>query len=249
MPSHPNVVQKSFSRRHRAWLALVSHPWGENQIASTTNNARRSVRPLAPGAPTGQNQEENGPLNGESLVVDFTAAGPLRGPTVAEMQRLVSQGLATQLCLWGEPGALSILRQRLYRILRTEPLRRAVYKIDRVQQPDGKTRFDLFVSAVVATPLQNRIAHGASTHRYGWHIRPHIPYRERVPAGTPCRVGPAEVLLAPPAVTARHDHLRMITYNINGVANKRTELRYFLERTACDVLGLQETLLKATDGT
>ena len=247
MPSHPNVAQKSLSRRHRAWLALVSHPWGENQIASTTNNARRSVRPLAPGAPTGQNQEENGPLNGESLVVDFTAAGPLRGPTVAEMQRLVSQGLATQLCLWGEPGALSILRQRLYRILRTEPLRRAVYKIDRVQQPDGKIRFDLFVSAVVATPLQNRIAQGATTHRYGWYIRPHIPYRQRVPAGTPRHQAAVAPAITVPQDAARSQHLRLITYNINGVANKRTELRHFLERTECDVLGLQETLLKATD--
>ena len=162
------------------------------------------------------------------------------------MQRLVSRGLATQLCLWGEPGALSILRQRLHRILRTDQQRRAVYKIERVQQPDNRIRFDLFVSNVVANPLQNCIAQGAITHRYGWHIRPHIPYRERVPRRV-APVGAAPVLPAPASDAQRSQHLRMITYNINGVANKRTELRHFLEHTKCDVLGLQETLLKATD--
>ena len=194
--------------------------------------------------------------------------GPNRqiGPTVAQLRPWVAQGIVTQLCLWGEPGALSILRQRFNRVVRQDYLRNAVYKVDRVQQPNGQTRFDLFVSSAVAEELLRQVRTGSQAQHYRWYCRPHIAYRDRDRVGrVPARRAPegvpggdavqqllvqrtaarnsGEITDTPP----QQGSLRVATYNINGVATKRTELRVFLEQTKCDVLGLQETLLRATD--
>jgi RNase P protein component len=226
--------------------------------ASDSLNENRSVRPVAPRGQLGHDQAGIGPSNGESQIVSFLANGPLAGPTVAEMRRLIASETAIQLCLWGEIGALSVFRQRLNRILRAAPLRRALYKVDRVQQPDDQIRFDLFVSNTAATEILQKIRDGTITHTYGWYIRPHVPYVERVgPAAseaaraqrlqaTSATADSVPITTTTPATT-RPGPLRVVTYNINGVARKRTDLRVFLEQTRCDVLGLQETLLRATD--
>jgi exonuclease III len=247
-----------------------------NQVAPNNiqSNTRR-VRPVPPRAlPPPPHGGENGPPNGESLPVTFLGPNQQTGPTVAELRPLLAQGIVTQLCLWGEQGALSVLRQRFRRVVRQEHLRHAVYKIDRVEQPNGQPRFDLFVSSAAAQELLHQVKAGSQAQHYRWYCRPHIPFRDRTnratirggPVGTP-NEDPVQQLLDQLATTGQGDahtnmpvdvtgthgspprqgSLRVISYNINGVAQKRTELRVFLEQTQCDVLGLQETLLRATD--
>ena len=174
------------------------------------------------------------------------------GPTVAELRRLIAQEAAEQLCLWGEIGALSIFWDRLKRIVRCAALRRAIYKIERVQQPDGRTRFDLFVSSAASTQLLQLIRGAPQALDYGWYVRPHVPYIDRVgrgaPPGEPQRPEiPPEVPVTTQPPGDNPGSLRVATYNINSVARKRADLRYFLQETRCDVLGLQETLLRSTD--
>lgn len=167
------------------------------------------------------------------------------------MRHQVSLGTVNWLCLWGEIGALSIFRARLFRIVRSPPLRRAIYKIDRVQQPNGRLRFDLYIGAAATDQVRQLLTTSPRASGYGWYIRSHVHYRDRVPAtaGRGPTVATAAPTGVPPANApgSRSGGLRVCSYNINGIARKRTELAYFLQNTHCDVVGLQETLLRSTD--
>ncbi len=181
------------------------------------------------------------------------------------MRVWVARGIVTQLCVWGEQSAVSVFRVRFNRVVRSVQLRTAIYKIERVMQPDGRIRFDLFVRSAVANQLLSQITVGSQTLRYCWYCRPHIPYRDRlgqtainmppqrmhththVPEGTTAAPSGTTPVNTPPTTPPRSGSLRVASYNINGVTRKRTELRLFLEETRCDILGLQETLLRATD--
>jgi hypothetical protein len=74
---------------------------------------------------------------------------------VAELRRLEAEaaGSVARVCLWGEKGTLSILQSRLSKLLRDQRMLTAIYKIERVQQVNGQTRFDLYTSA--GTSLRN----------------------------------------------------------------------------------------------
>lgn len=80
------------------------------------------------------------------------------GPTLAEMRRQEAQGIVERLCLWGEPGATSVFWARLKGAVRPEHLRESIRKVERVQQRDGRTRFDLFVAKPVTHEIQHLIA-------------------------------------------------------------------------------------------
>jgi hypothetical protein len=103
-------------------------PLGVKTIASTTNEESRSVRPLAPGAPLGYDQGENGPLTGESLVVALAALGLSRGAwrgqqrerglrgTIAEVSRLewrLVNANPDQPTLLDSLGTLALSREAL----------------------------------------------------------------------------------------------------------------------------------------
>lgn len=190
--------------------------------------------------------------------MSFLGPAPQAGPTVAEMRRFVAQDVAEQNRLWGEPGVLSIFRHRLYRCLRADRWHRAIYKVDRVQQPDGQVRFDLFLATAVAKELIGKLKAASTRHAYGWYTRRHVPYADRVGRGASPTAHAQRLARATPTnpnpLINNHrvgptdqGSLRVHTYNINGVAKKRVELRVFLEQTRCDVLGPQETLLRSTD--
>ena len=52
---------------------------------------------------------------------------------------------------------------------------------------------------------------------------------------------------APPPILARGAPLVVGTLNINGLQRKKTDLRVLLQQTKCDVMALQETLLRSSD--
>jgi hypothetical protein len=86
---------------------------------------------------------------------------------------------------------------------------------------------------------------GPGRDRYGWYFRPHIPYWDRVRSTSALPEVPV-VQTTPPADTLGVP-LVVGTFNINGVQRKQTDLRLLLQQTQCDVMALQETLLRATD--
>ena len=219
-------------------------PRGLNQDIGSVNlvqeegiSARTAfVGPFQEGLHRGQEaQEEDGSIP------------PLRdGPRLPT--RLVRQGAGrndqVQLCVWGEEGSLNIFWDRLSFLCRTSTIIHHVTKVDRVQQ-SAKTRirFDIWVTRVFAETLMGKM--GPGRDRYGWYFRPHIPYWDRVRSTSALPEVPV-VQTTPPADTLGVP-LVVGTFNINGVQCKQTDLRLLLQQTQCDVMALQETLLRATD--
>ena len=119
---------------------------------------------------------------GESLTVSFLGREASDRYTTAEARALAANDRAAYLCLWGEEGALSVFRPRLARILGSDIGR--ILKIDRVMQPNGRIRFDLYVPPRVADRFISTIKAGASELGFTrWQVRHHIPYLERVGRG------------------------------------------------------------------
>ena len=110
-----------------------------------------------------------------------------------------------------------------------------VHKVERVQQRDGRVRFDVFVpqDQLEATVAFMRNA----SRRLGWHARPHVPYRERAQepgvrggrGGRQMGRNPA-----PP-------RLKVCSLNIGSIKTKRQDLGVFAAREKLAVLALQET--------
>ena len=154
------------------------------------------------------------------------------------------------LCLWGEADQLSMFWRKLER--ESDNIRNAIVKCDRVIQPTGEIRFDIWTRA----RNYNRVCVllSKSLHSWRWHVRDHIPYMERFRLGMigQHRRRQGTLTSATTGLDLRNyvgrnihwtGHVRMGTYNINGFRNKSVELRHFLETTDIDVLAVQETLL------
>ena len=155
-----------------------------------------------------------------------------------------------QICLWGEASDLGVFRQRVSRLIREPHLRLHIVKCQRVQQQQGNIRFDMWITRECVTAVLQQLK--AGRQRYGWFFRPHIPYCERVGRGISDTQRVLRQPQPPPAAQQpgnlhQSSSLKVGSLNINGVNRKRSDLRYFLERTQVDVLGIQETLLRSTD--
>ena len=208
--------------------------------------------PLAPedqpGPAPGLDLIDNGLTDGETLQVALAVATQTRaGPTLDEMVHQEAIGSVCRICLWGDTSILTSFRVRLERAVQGENLvfNRVVASLVRIQQPDGRIRFDIFspISRVEELLQTLRVQ-----TRYPWYARLHIPYPERVGRGA-APVPMVQPLLANPALQIG-DNLKSIrvgTLNILGVRTKRTDLRHFLRVARCHVIGLQETLLRAKD--
>lgn len=193
---------------------------------------------------------DNGHLHGDDVAGDVlpVAFRPTRanyaGFRREDLLPLLAEGRVRQLCLWGESGTVEVFRTRLRRVLRSNHLYDALLKVTRVTQPNGRTRFDLFC----ATPMTRRVLRSLQRstvyRQYRWHCRLHRAYIDRRSEGPTVSARRREL---PPANPDASGNLRVGTYNVNGLKGKRLELRAFLGITKLDVLGIQETLLKAND--
>ena len=148
-----------------------------------------------------------------------------------------------QLCVWGEPGDTALMWSRIDLLCRASALRRYITKVQRVQQEDGRHRFDIWIEAAFETGLLERLSQGVE--RFGWYVRRHIPYIDRVGRGaTPA---PREAEPADLAPTEEVAPLLVGSLNVHGIRKKKQDVRTLLEESRCEVLGLQETLLNVSD--
>ena len=173
----------------------------------------------------------------------------LRRAEARHMHRHTGRGLA-QICVWGEDGNTSLFWQRLRYLCRDSAVCTRVQKVQRVQQRTGRVRFDVWIPEDYAGALLRKLRRG--NRRFGWHSRYHKPYLTRVGRGR--NMGALRQYThgrAGAGTTNGHagigSPLRVGTFNINGVMKKRADLRLLLEETGCEVMGLQETLLRASD--
>jgi hypothetical protein len=154
----------------------------------------------------------------------------------------------TQVCLWGEAGSLPVLWERLVYLCRASTIINHVAKVERVQQvARERTRFDLWITSEYVETLLGKLEPGKG--RYGWYFRRHIPFSERVGQrfNTPTPPAAAIETSVAPSGVQRPVPLVVGTLNINGLRNKKTYLRVLLQQTHCDVMALQETLLRSSD--
>lgn len=232
-----------------------------NYVQDNGTSARTAfVAPFQAGTQTGQGQEDRGGVGirirpTTMQVIAHPPSGGVRLPT-----RIVRQGAVSndhsQLCVWGEEGTLDIFWDRLSYLFRDSTIVNHVVKIDRVQQAaKARTRFDMWVTERFVDAILGKMGPGRA--RYGWYFRRHIPFLERVgrglpprpaetPPGSPTANPPPDVPTPPPTIP-RGAPLVVGTLNINGLQRKKTDLRVLLQQTRCDVMALQETLLRSSD--
>ena len=237
---------------------------------SIATNRLLSIRSgVPPAAPRGLNQEigsvnfvQEGGISARTAFVGPLQVGPHRGQVPQEGNRnipLLRGGVRpptriirqearrndhVQLCVWGEEGTLDIFWERLTFLCRASTIIQHVAKVDRVQQATkARTRFDVWVTAAFAETLLGKMALGGD--RYGWYSRHHIPYWDRVRGGETLPVVQGVPELTPTGAPVVP--LVVGTFNINGVHRKKVDLRRLLQATRCDVMALQETLLRASD--
>ena len=214
---------------------------------------RRGARHLSQTSRSSQPQDD-------ALVVDFQDRHELRRmPTFeAELQGLVRSGTVSILCVWGEMGSKGLFRRRLEAARRFGGLgRRSIIKVDAIDQYNGRTRFDVFVPARWLERLNAVLNTYSRSKRFYWYCRPHVSYLIRVGRGISAGMrNLREYRRQHGAVPATREGntspigvmpLLVATYNINGLKRKKMEVRTFLQDVRCDVLGLQETLIRASD--
>lgn len=206
--------------------------------------------PLLPIPPHMQGPHMQGPH-----IAMFTSTAPAPWLTQLDVIALEYQGQVKRLCLWGEYGDLPLLWQRLQHFCAPE-LFAAIVKVDRIyQQSDSRLRFDIYCQSHLFPQLMESL--NAGRRSLGWYYRPHIPH-QLCHLTQQARFAPSPLLLHPAeqAQQARggtvasprtHCGLKVATYNINGVCTKQFDLQCFLQSTKCDVVALQETLLRETD--
>ena len=215
------------------------------------------ANPLRPVGPLGTDAEVHNDARSEELVVRFLAPHAQQDtrPWWQDYARLdLEQSGLSRICLWGEEGALSVFRTRLRSVLKDPASRRTVVKCRRTQQPNGRTRYDLWVKDDLAPDSELIRALEKGRDRFGWYHRPHIPYVDRVGRG----ISPSERRRRETPTTPRDTAplqgrtgmdsgrpLRIGTLNINGVNKKRTELRYLLRLEKIGILCMQETRQRA----
>jgi len=149
-----------------------------------------------------------------------------------------------QICVWGSACTTPVMWLRLDMAGRAVALNEGDMKVDRVEQRNDSTRFDVFVLPTVASFWRCRMSKFALWWR--WHFQDHIPLPLQGLAADP-RIAPPVEVATLPATTACRAPLRPGMLNINGVRTKQTNLWHLLWSECLDVLALQETLLKATD--
>ena len=139
---------------------------------------------------------------------------------------------------------MEIFRRQVARVMGTTACGKYLVKIARVQQPNRRTRFDLFVDRELNGANTWHIKLKSKGQGWLWHVRRHRPFLDRQEGVTrilhkECRTS----RVAAAALEVRKStRLRLCTWNINGLGRKKPEIKYLIEKHQPDVLALQETL-------
>jgi len=145
----------------------------------------------------------------------------------------------------------SIIKDRL-----SPEILSGVHRIQNVVQPNGRNRMDMWVAARVASKIKSAMYLTATARREGtmtnfkfplreldklwkpnastkhWRIDVYRKWRERVPTQTFRNEGPLP-----------NPRKKVLTFNVNGINNKQTEVMALLEKSEVGVAALQETLV------
>ena len=263
----PKQTRASTNYRNRRSVVPPAAPRGLNQeigtaefVQETGDSARTAFVGPFQGGTQGEEEKEPGgqgsmgrPQGGDQRV------GENRGPhgefPTRLPARLIRQDAVrndqVQLCVWGEEGSLTIFWERLSYLCRASTIVDHVTKVVRVwQECKARIRFDIWVTSAYVATFLGKMEPGKA--RYGWYFRHHIPYLERVgPSLAPAAAGAQINPPGSPTPTIPPDGfgapLVVGTLNINGLQRKKTDLRFLLQQTRCDVMAVQETLLRSTD--
>lgn len=158
---------------------------------------------------------------------------------------------AKRICVWPQN---IISRRRLWGLLE-EPLSRWVVKITKVsERRSERIRFDIFVrEGRLKRALKELRVLG---RRFQWYVRRHVAYRRRV---TLRRIGNQQLVADGEAGDGNGGHvelmggvqeavqnmepiaIKLATWNIQSLAQKRPELGMYLRECGVHILALQET--------
>jgi len=131
-----------------------------------------------------------------------------------------------------------------------------VHRVQNIVQPNGRKRMDMWVAARVASKLKSALYLTATARREGvttnfkfpmrelgevwmpnastkhWRIDVYRKWRERVPTQVFRKEGPLPL-----------PRKKVLTFNVNGINNKHTEVMALLEESEVGIAALQETLI------
>jgi hypothetical protein len=172
-----------------------------------------------------------------------------------EFRPLLNHG-QSQLCVWGRDCTVATMWDRTLMACRQTIETTAIRKIDRVLQPIGSIRFNIFCDSDQSGQILKRLC--AFSGRWEWHCRRHRPFLDRHPPGNELlRVQRLANRLDfdqdhldngdPTGVQLATKPLRVATLNIHGAKKKTIELQHLLGSKKLDLIALQETLLRSTD--
>lgn len=174
---------------------------------------------------------------------------PLRRQGRSVLNTEISVGITTnalaRICVWPRDH---IGRKRVWAILRE--LRLPVIKVAKIKQRSGLLRFDFFVTKSKGKKSLRKLKRvGASLN---WYVKRHSSFKSRRRKKLYLRleereVGtmegnvniPQEILPFPPIIESRK--IKVATWNVNSISNKRQELDMYIHRSKISILGIQET--------
>jgi len=158
---------------------------------------------------------------GEGNVVEVANHLP-----VANFWSRVSTILIWNIDIYLREGVLELLS----RILRPS-LMSQVLQCRRVCQPNRRVRFEVDVPNQEARRIFRKLH--AIRHQYNWLVKvKEVGGRHRMPMGARTR---------PPATPGKQT-MTLVSYNVNGIKQKREDIRLYMQSLDADVFALQETL-------
>jgi hypothetical protein len=145
-----------------------------------------------------------------------------------------------QMCVWGcvtltVPYFWAALQARL-----TIAERGQIAKVCREVQLDKRIRFDVFCTRESVIPRVARVA-----MHCGWRARAHLSYMERL-AIKQARTGTVQSCPAfwedrVPRTPRIFDSLRVLTWNVRSLTQKKGNVELFVDDVQADVVAIQET--------
>ena len=160
-----------------------------------------------------------------------------------------------RLCIWGENAAMGVFRGRLKSLISDITVRVGIIKCRRVQQPDGHTRYDVFILKETLDRVDSGQIMDEASRQFNWKQRRHLQFNirnrlrsKRSPMEISTRnPGPNHQKAKPTHEVRQKQPLSLGSLNINGINSKRTGMKFLLQLANFDCLCLQETKQRPGD--
>lgn len=175
----------------------------------------------------------------DTVAGNFVAAGR---ETMSEVKLHMREEGLSRMCLWQPETTTSpthVVWVRLQHLLRRDETFLSIRKVEKVLQPDGRERFDIFLADKAVRKLVEAVRKGG--RKWAWRISTWRSYWKRRPARH--RYDPIRATVGGRQCVA----IDVVCLNINGARHKVQDLEVLLSRRDMPALVLlQETLLSET---